>query len=59
MFNKYYVFVPEAIDTSAIPDNAELTVNELERQRLVADAQVRWRDCPEEDDNKRALRKCA
>jgi len=59
MFNKYYVFVPTAIENHAPLDNTELTVNELERQRLVADAQASLRECFKTVENKQAYRECA
>lgn len=57
MFNKYYVFAPQALDTSFMSDITQ--AQEVERQRLVAEAQTQFATQPQAEEVYFTLQKCA
>jgi hypothetical protein len=59
MFNQYYVFVPASLEHESMQDSTQLTVAELERRRLVAEAQANLPECTTLNSDAANLKKCA
>jgi hypothetical protein len=61
MFNKCYVFVPAELEKKAMleVENTHITAQEIERQRLVAQAQQSLDDKPASNENHYDLKRCA